>query len=499
MKTTILFRTEDYNYSYNHEKMLFHYLHPLVNFFYTNQIENDLPFELRKSLHNLFPEYSNEQINYYFKKYKYLKKAGILSNLTHNSSTFVRLTGDSIKNSVANTNQVCFEVTNKCNLKCKYCGYGEFYDFYDERKGTNLDFDKAKQLLLYLIDLWRSSRNASYNKNIYIGFYGGEPLLNFSFIKKTVDFINAQHHQQIRFTFSMTTNGVLLEKHIDFLVKNNFKLLISLDGTKKNDSYRVFKNGKNSYDLVYKNILLIKNKYEKYFIKNVNFNAVLHNRNSVSEISNYFINTFHKKPRIGELTSMGISKDNEDEFYRTYVNFSEDLGQAEDYNYLTKTMFSHLPNIQSHTSFLHQHLQNVYKNHSHFFHERSSEQFLPTGTCMPFSRKIFLTTNGKILFCERIPHEFSFGNVDNNVNLNYDIIAEQINSFYDTLSNQCNNCYNSHNCLQCMYLLDSLKENPKCKGFTNEANYKKYLSDCIHTFEKQPSLYYKIMNKVTIQ
>ncbi len=36
-----------------------------------------------------------------------------------------------IANQLRNLRQITFEVTDRCNLKCKYCGYGEFYDNYD--------------------------------------------------------------------------------------------------------------------------------------------------------------------------------------------------------------------------------------------------------------------------------------------------------------------------------------------------------------------------------
>ena len=39
------------------------------------------------------------------------------------------------------------------------------------------------------------------------------------------------------------------------------------------------------------------------------------------------------------------------------------------------------------------------------------EEFLPTGTCIPFSRKLFVTVNGKILPCERIGHNNFLGSI----------------------------------------------------------------------------------------
>ena len=85
----------------------------------------------------------------------------------------------------------------------------------------------------------------------------------------------------------MTTNGVLLNKHMDFLVKHNFEVMISLDGGKHNNSYRVFHNGKSSFEVIIKNLNLLKSTYPDFFEK-VAYNAVLHNRNSVTEVYNYF-------------------------------------------------------------------------------------------------------------------------------------------------------------------------------------------------------------------
>ena len=88
------------------------------------------------------------------------------------------LTNEQIKYTLANVPQLVFEVTDACNLKCKYCGYGEFYDDYDDREDKTLPVDKAIHLIDYLAEFWNSDMNTSSNKVIFISFYGGEPLLN---------------------------------------------------------------------------------------------------------------------------------------------------------------------------------------------------------------------------------------------------------------------------------------------------------------------------------
>ena len=41
------------------------------------------------------------------------------------------ITSDYVVSALANLPQLVFEVTDACNLRCKYCAYGEFYEDYD--------------------------------------------------------------------------------------------------------------------------------------------------------------------------------------------------------------------------------------------------------------------------------------------------------------------------------------------------------------------------------
>jgi uncharacterized protein len=144
------------------------------------------------------------------------------------------ITPERIKFAMANLPQLVFEITDACNLKCKYCAYGEFYDDYDSREDKMLSTQKAIRLIDYLVDFWNSDKNNSLKSNLYISFYGGEPLLNISFIRTIVDYIeNKTQCPNRTFGFSMTTNALLLHKYMDFLKEHDFNLLISLDGNRE--------------------------------------------------------------------------------------------------------------------------------------------------------------------------------------------------------------------------------------------------------------------------
>ena len=135
-----------------------------------------------------------------------------------------------IRSGLANTPQITFEVTDACNLSCVYCGYGKLYYDHDNRSDKHLKLEKARIFLEYLSKLWNSPLNKSVNSVINISFYGGEPLLNFHFVKEVIEYTKSIKGNTRKFAYSMTTNALLLNKHIDFIVSNDFRLLMRIKG-----------------------------------------------------------------------------------------------------------------------------------------------------------------------------------------------------------------------------------------------------------------------------
>ena len=121
------------------------------------------------------------------------------------------ITSEDVKRSLSNSPQLTFEITDACNLRCEYCGYGKSYSDYDERKSTRLSPQRAKALLDYLGSLWGAELNVSHNQNVYISFYGGEPLVNVSFTKEIISYVEELDYPSRSFTFDMATNGILLD------------------------------------------------------------------------------------------------------------------------------------------------------------------------------------------------------------------------------------------------------------------------------------------------
>lgn len=149
------------------------------------------------------------------------------------------------------------ELTQRCNLRCEYCCYGEHYSHPQLRRHgcDTISFDTAKKAVEEFI--FHEPQNG------LVAFYGGEPLLEFELLKEIVFFAEglAGKHS-LDLGFSTTTNGTLLtDEKIHFFVEHDFMVFVSLDGTKaSHDRYRVFrskqhqKRAAGSYDIIVRNL-----------------------------------------------------------------------------------------------------------------------------------------------------------------------------------------------------------------------------------------------------
>lgn len=137
-------------------------------------------------------------------------------------------------------------VAQECNLRCSYC----FADGGEYANRGKMSYETAHQA----IDLLQ--RNST-EEVLYVIFFGGEPLLNFSLIQQTVHYCEQlQQTGEKRYLFSITTNGTLITEEIaKYLKEHNIHIHISIDGDKKtNDANRYYSNKGGSYDEIIKGV-----------------------------------------------------------------------------------------------------------------------------------------------------------------------------------------------------------------------------------------------------
>ena len=360
-----------------------------------------------------------------------------------------------IEYSLANLKQLVFEVTDACNLRCKYCAYADLYEGYDQRENLKLPFQKAKLIIDYLYEYWEKRYCIEVNDPITIGFYGGEPLLNVPFIQQVINYIESLNPIGKKFHYNMTTNAILLDRYMDFLAENEFRLLISLDGDEKGQSYRVDTKGKNSFDKVLANIQLLRSKYPSYFEHYVMFNSVLHNRNEVESTYRFIKDKFGKEPMISPLNNSGVRKDKLQEFYQAYQNVATSIQKANNCEALKNELFIKSPETGALVNYIYHHTGNVFNDYNDLLLGREGSSFPPSGTCIPFSKKMFITVKGRILQCEKIDHEFALGQITNKkVELNLEQAARQHNKYTFRYMNQCKTCAAKQLCTLTVFTTD---------------------------------------------
>jgi len=104
-------------------------------------------------------------------------------------------------------------LSDTCNFSCPYC---------PQQKGKNT-------LIIEDIRDFLDRLRPRLDREVWLGFYGGEPLLSWALVKKTVAY--AEKNCKNKFRFTLTTNGSLLKKeHILFFRKHRFDLVLSYDG-----------------------------------------------------------------------------------------------------------------------------------------------------------------------------------------------------------------------------------------------------------------------------
>jgi uncharacterized protein len=160
---------------------------------------------------------------------------------------------DRINDNPAGISRLVLLIAQTCNLKCSYC-------FAKAYMGSG-SHDEVMSPATARAAIERVFKSVPHLPEIL--FFGGEPLIGFATIKEAVQASKeycAAHQARIP-AFAITTNGTLIDQEvIEFFRSHRFSVTISLDGPPHiNDKQRQFPSGRGTYDIVKKNIDLLRN------------------------------------------------------------------------------------------------------------------------------------------------------------------------------------------------------------------------------------------------
>ena len=366
------------------------------------------------------------------------------------------LSAQEVQDRIKELPMLIFELTEKCNLQCKYCIYGEMYTVFSSKK-EEMTFEISKSVIDYFVSLSHPNRKNQQT----ISFYGGEPLLQFELIKKIVEY--TQKIDTISYLYTITTNGLLLGKYYKQLINWGVRILVSLDGDKYSSQYRVSKTGKESFNRVYNGLMKIKKEYPIYFRDMVDFNSVMHDKNPLDRLLPFMKKEFNKIPQCAVLSPAYVNQEHAEEFKEMANN---DFAEIKDCDKLSmEYIYRSKPQIMAILSFMNSFSGYTFSDFEQLFSVGQIEHYVPSGTCVPCSSRLLISANGILYPCERIGYMNSLGNVQPNGKVRIDVnsISTYYNSLYDRIRIKCSNCYNVYNCSNCLF-----QNNLTCKPVTRE-------------------------------
>jgi len=340
------------------------------------------------------------------------------------------------------------EVTDSCNMRCKYCIFSGGYQFYRNHGSHNISIETAKAA----VDFYLAHHIGT--KAVSIGFYGGEPLLNFSVIQESCEYakrVEKKLNRDRRLEFSLTTNGTILDKEIiRWLIDQEFSLTVSCDGPAFiHDRHRVFPTGKGSFDIVLRNLQEINRKDKHYYNDHVLINCVICPCSNLIDIKNFFENNSYLFGD-GKVKVTNVSSGNPN-YSTKHLPYQ---GREFDLNELHKEYLNaHISGTTKEDRFLNSFARELFEQDYLTFHRRNVlnkaiDPLQRLNTCFPGERKIFIDVNGKMHMCERVTRNFIIGDVWKGYDINR--IKTIFNSFVKTMnSNTCRNCWGVHLCSKC--------------------------------------------------
>lgn len=342
--------------------------------------------------------------------------------------------------------KITLQVTQGCNLRCKYCIYSE-NSSANQRPHSNkrMEWETAKRGIDFL---WEHSVDSPY---VNIGFYGGEPLLEFPLIRKSVSYAKKLFDGK-KITFSMTSNGTLLtDEIIDFLVQEDISLLISLDGPKEiHDRSRIFANGAGSFDIVMQNIEKVKAKAPEY-ANQIGFSMVMDPSNDYDCINEITLSTSDMNDH--RFLASIVDKEYDEEA----VVFSEGYTWKYEYHRFLGllALFDRYPENQV-SAILKRSIDELnFDKKGEYASMSLRSTDAPGGPCVPGQLRLFMSVEGKFFPCERVSESsevMCIGDLETGFNIEK---SSAILNVGKITADKCKNCWSFRHCSLCAKRADN--------------------------------------------
>ena len=419
------------------ETQVFIHLFKTLNYYYLYDVNSNSIVKINEEMYSKLK--SKKEIDDDLQINK-LKERGFLQPINRKITIQHPLTEKVDSYLQNNISLLILQVTQNCNLRCKYCVYS---GSYINRVHTNkrMNFEIAKEAVDFYYEHSKNTDIAS------ISFYGGEPLLEFGLIRDVIEYCEEKFSGK-QLNFNMTTNATLLTTEMmHFLQLHKINLTISLDGPEEiHNKGRVFADCETgTFSKIMDNLNEFQQLYPDY-VDTISFNAVFDEENNFKLSSDFFSFDFLKKATVTFTTVSNRDiireKDVQEEFvinykYELFKMFLCCIGRVGQEN-VSKLMSAHINKLKQS---IHEHLRVplIVNGKAH-----------PNGPCIPGVNRLFVTVDGEFFPCERVSETNSIYNIGNlKTGFKVEKIKELLNIAKYT-EKQCSSCWAMGYCSSCV-------------------------------------------------
>jgi|GEM_PF-3072962 len=346
---------------------------------------------------------------------------------------------DYIRDKIAHRRgQLTLCVTEECNFRCSYCHFalpdtGIIRDHTTRRMSWEVARAAIDEFLKHCkanrapAEV-RTSRDSpgrgiplpSRRRSLYggvsvdgdipyrthIGFYGGEPLLNFPLIKKCTQYVLDKMGPRGRFvSFGLSTNGYLLKgEAAEFLGDHDFILRVSLDGPAEvHDRHRRTADHESTWAEITNNL---KHYARRYPLAALIIAATVARTESIQEVNNYWASADWIPWRANVSSTMAV-----DPWPGYYGTDQGNHGSEQVYrDYLSNVVRGRMGLGLQHRDLLLQ--QAAFDLEFEGIHRRRwlcararqrGSTLSPDSQCVLGGVRVFVTVDGEYYPCERVP------------------------------------------------------------------------------------------------
>lgn len=349
----------------------------------------------------------------------------------------------------SNLQQITLELTEKCNLRCKYCIYSDGNETFRDFDTHDMTWDIAKKAIDYGVK--------HSGKELSVTFYGGEPLLQFELLQKCVEYTKEVAGNKLT-SHSMTTNMVLMTKEIaEYLASvERFSVVCSLDGPKEvHDENRLTVDGRGSFEKAIRGLRYLVDAYGDRAATYLSLSMVMTlpaNEEKLKKIQDFFESLDWLPSKMVKNISYVSSSSHRLE---RLTNESGKTSQTDKMGYVnpladwTQDSMVFDDKIAADQIFTQSFMQSSYlRIHKRMIVDDPVGCYNLSGCCVPASRRLYITATGNFLLCEKIGNAPYIGDVENGVDME-SIKKNYIDDYMDEAKKLCADCWAVRFCGNC--------------------------------------------------